>query len=88
MKRRKYGEEQTIGILNEAEDGAPSTELCRKHGISGATFSAWKKEERRDERRGSQAVERARGGEPTAEADGRGASARLPDAQSGERKKL
>ena len=43
MKRKKYSEEQTIGILNEAESGIPVTELCRKHGMSGATFYAWKK---------------------------------------------
>ncbi|MEM6294377.1 MAG: transposase, partial [Myxococcota bacterium] len=31
MKRKKYSEEQIIGILNEAEGGIPVTELCRKH---------------------------------------------------------
>lgn len=29
--------------MNEAEGGIPVTELCRKHGMSGATFYAWKK---------------------------------------------
>ena len=43
MKRKSYSEEQIIGILNEAESGIPVTELCRKHGMAGATFYAWKK---------------------------------------------
>ena len=42
MKRKQFSEEQIIGILKEAEAGAVVTELCRKHGMSGATFYAWK----------------------------------------------
>ncbi|WP_225421447.1 transposase [Sphingomonas parva] len=42
MKRKQFSEEQIIGILKEAEAGAVVTELCRKHGISSATFYAWK----------------------------------------------
>ena len=42
MKRKQFSEEQIIGILKEAEAGAVVTELCRKHGLSGATYYAWK----------------------------------------------
>ena len=42
MKRKQFSEEQIIGILKEAEAGAVVTELCRRHGISTATFYAWK----------------------------------------------
>lgn len=42
MKRRQFSEERIIGILKEAEAGAVVTELCRRHGVSTATFYAWK----------------------------------------------
>ena len=42
MKRKQFSEEQIIGILKEAEAGAVVTELCRKHGLSSATYYAWK----------------------------------------------
>jgi putative transposase len=42
MKRSKFTEEQVIGILREHEAGAKTAELCRRHGISSATFYAWK----------------------------------------------
>ncbi len=42
MKRSKFTEEQIIGILREQETGAKTADLCRQHGISGATFYAWK----------------------------------------------
>lgn len=42
MKRSKFTEEQIIGILREQEAGAKTAELCRKHGMSEATFYAWK----------------------------------------------
>nr|WP_156025749.1 IS3 family transposase [Sphingomonas phyllosphaerae] len=42
MKRKQFLEEQIIGILKEAEAGAVVTELCRKHGMSSATYYAWK----------------------------------------------
>ena len=42
MKRSKFTEEQIIGILREQEAGAKTAEVCRRHGISGATFYAWK----------------------------------------------
>ena len=42
MKRNRFTEEQIIGILKEQEAGAKATDLCRKHGVSSATFYKWK----------------------------------------------
>ena len=42
MKRSKFTDEQIIGILREQEAGAKTAEICRHHGISSATFYAWK----------------------------------------------
>jgi putative transposase len=42
MKRGRFNEEQTIGVLREQAAGMKVAELCRKHGISEPTFYAWK----------------------------------------------
>jgi len=42
MKRNKYTEEQIVRILKESEAGISVTELCRKYGISDATYYNWK----------------------------------------------
>ena len=42
MKRSRFTEEQIIGVLKEHEVGAKTADLCRKHGISEATFYNWK----------------------------------------------
>ena len=42
MVRKKYTEEQIIAVLREAEAGAKLTDLCRKYGMSDATYYNWK----------------------------------------------
>lgn len=42
MKRSRFSETQIVGILKEADSGVTVQELCRKHGISNATYYKWK----------------------------------------------
>lgn len=42
MKRSRFSEEQIIAILKEQEAGMPTADVCRKHGISSATFYKYK----------------------------------------------
>ena len=42
MKGQRFTEQQIIGVLKESEAGAKTKDLCRKHGISDATFYNWK----------------------------------------------
>ena len=42
MKRKRFTEEQIIGVLKEHELGAGTADLCRRHGISQQTFYNWK----------------------------------------------
>jgi len=42
MKQSRFNEEQIIAILKEQEGGMPTAEVCRRHGISSATFYKWK----------------------------------------------
>lgn len=42
MKKRRFFEEQIIGILKEHQAEIVVAEICRKHGISDATFYAWR----------------------------------------------
>jgi putative transposase len=42
MRQSRFKEEQIIAILREQESGVATAEVCRKHGISSATFFKWK----------------------------------------------
>lgn len=43
MKGKSHSQEKIIAVLKEADAGVPIKDLCRKHGISDATFYNWKK---------------------------------------------
>jgi putative transposase len=42
MRRRRFTEEQIIAVLKEHQAGISASDLCRKHGISDATFYNWR----------------------------------------------
>ena len=42
MKKQRFTEEQIIAVLKEQEAGAKAADLCRRHGVSEATFYNWK----------------------------------------------
>ena len=42
MKRSRFTEDQIFAILKEADAGESVKEVCRRHGISGATYYQWK----------------------------------------------
>ena len=42
MKRSRFTQDQIIGILKEHQAGATAADLCRRHGISDATFYTWR----------------------------------------------
>lgn len=42
MRKSKFKESQMMAILAEGDAGLPVAEVCRKHGISNATYYQWK----------------------------------------------
>jgi putative transposase len=43
MRKKRFSEEQIIGVLKSAEAGMAVKELCRQHGITETTYYRWKK---------------------------------------------
>ncbi len=88
MKKSRYSEEQIIAVLKEHQAGIPVAELCRKHGISDATFYTWRKQYGGMEVSDARRLKGARGREPQAEEAAGGIDAGRRDAPRGARKKL
>ncbi len=44
MGRKRRKPEEIIGIVREADQGAPIPEICRKHGVSDVTLARWRKQ--------------------------------------------
>ncbi len=42
MKKTRFTETQIVAVLKEVDSGAPVKDVCRKHGISDATYYNWK----------------------------------------------
>lgn len=42
MKKSRFSESQIVSILKEVEAGAKTSDVCRRHGISSATYYNWK----------------------------------------------
>jgi len=42
MRKSRFTEEQIIKVLKEHAAGLPAVDVCRKHGISDATFYKWR----------------------------------------------
>ncbi len=42
MKKPRYSDSQIMTILNQAQAGAPVSQLCREHGMSSASFYKWR----------------------------------------------
>lgn len=42
MRKSRFTESQILGVLGEGDAGVPVAEVCRKHGISTATYYQWK----------------------------------------------
>ena len=43
LKKSRFSEQQIAFVLRQAEEGTPIAEVCRKAGISEASFYAWRK---------------------------------------------
>jgi len=73
MVRKRYTEEQIIQVLREGEAGAKVADLCRKYGMSEATYLQLEGQVCRHDGERCEAAEGVGGGEPALEADSGGA---------------
>jgi putative transposase len=69
MKRSKFTEAQVAFILRQGEEGTAVGEICRKAGISEATYYNWRKKYDWPDAVGDEATASARGREWQAEED-------------------
>ena len=88
MKRKRFSEEQIIAILREHEAGVSTADLCRKHGMSSASFYAWKAKYGGMDVSDAQKLQGPRGGERQAEAAFGRRDARQCGAERSARKKM
>ena len=75
-----HGERRSPSFCAQAEEGTAVAEVCRKAGISEATYYNWRKKYGGSDAVGDEAAEAARGGERQAEEDRRRSVARQGDA--------
>ena len=88
MKRSRFTQEQIIGVLKEHQAGAAVTDLCRRHGISDATFYTWRSKYDGMEVSEGEAAEGARGRERPAQEAAGGVDAGRLDVEGPAGKKL
>ena len=83
MKKSRYSESQIISILKQAENGVAVTELCRKHGMSDASFYNWRSKYGGMDVFDDETHERAGRGKSTFKEDVRRGAAEIRDCPGG-----